>query len=267
MRHMLIVLGCVLSYPLVCVAEEVAKTGTLSGRILYDGDPPPLPLLEVPTTRTSLNDETVEISDFKRYRDLGLKDESLEVSKTGGLKNAVIWISDKAIPVPPLTVDKRLPAPARLTFKAGKLNPQILAWWAPERQLELVNQEPIPINLRSDAYHSQPFNRLVPAEKSAVFPLDGESRPIFVRSDILHWLPPAIIFPCAHPYFAITDDEGRFTLKNLPPGKWEFTTWHRRSGWLRTTDWPKGRFTQQIVAGEQSLGEVKIPKEIFEQKK
>jgi hypothetical protein len=267
MFRLVLILGACwigLSAPGISTAEEA--TGALTGRILYDGEPPELPALDVPTTRTTLRDEVYESAEFKRYSGLGLKDESLVISKTGGLKNAVIWISDKKVPIPPVPPNTRLPAPATLTFAKGKLEPQVLAWWAPARPLELANKDPIPINLRSDAYRSQPFNRLLPAAKSVMFSLDAEPRPIFVRCDILHWLPPAILFPCAHPFVAVTDAEGRFTLKNLPLGTWEFTTWHRRSGWLRTTDWPKGRFTQEIKAGEQVLGEIKVPKELFETK-
>ena len=252
----------------LCWAHSAAlaqeKTGTLSGRILYDGEPPPLPALEVPTTRSTQAGEKIESVEFKKYAGLGLKDESLVVSQERGLKNAIIWISDKSVPIPKLPVYKRKPDPVKLAFAAGKLEPQVLAWWAPDRELKLDNQEPFAINLRSDAYHSQQFNRVLPPKESVVFPQAAEPRPVYVRSDVFHWLPPAIVFPCAHPYFAVTDDEGRFTIKKLPPGTWEFTTWHRRSGWLRPTDWPKGRFTREIKGGEQDLGEVKVPKELFE---
>lgn len=267
MRYLLAILCCVASYPILFAADDAAKTGTLSGRILYDGEPPPLPALDVPTTRTTLKGEKFESVEFKKYAGLGLKDESLQVSKSGGLKNAIVWISDKRVPIPPLPDRKESPAPAKLAFVGGKLEPQVLVWWAPERQLELDNREPFTINLRSDAFQSQAFNRVVPPEKSVNFSVDAETRPVFVRSDVFYWLTPAIIFPCAHPYIAVTDEEGRFTIKDLPLGKWEFTTWHRRSGWLRTTDWPKGRFTQEIVAGEQTIGEVKIPAEIFAKKR
>ena len=33
-----------------------------------------------------------------------------------------------------------------------------------------------------------------------------------------------------HPYFAITADDGTFTIKNLPPGTYKLTAWHEKAG-------------------------------------
>jgi hypothetical protein len=244
-------------------AEEPGKLGTLTGRLLVNGEPPRPALLVIPKMGRLLSGEEFEKSDLKKYGGLGLKDETLLVSKVGGLQNAIIWLSDKNVPIPPLPVNKRLPAPVTLTFYAGRLQPRVLAWWALERPLQLVNKEDAAINLRSDSYQGQAFNRVVPADDAVLFPQDADSRPILVRSDIYQWVQPAVIFPCAHPYFAVTDNEGRFALKNLPPGEWEFTAWHERAGWLKTTAWPKGRFQQKIAAEVHDLGEVRIPAALF----
>jgi hypothetical protein len=36
----------------------------------------------------------------------------------------------------------------------------------------------------------------------------------------------AYLFVSDHPYLAHTDDQGNFTLKNVPPGKYEIVAWH-----------------------------------------
>jgi hypothetical protein len=33
-----------------------------------------------------------------------------------------------------------------------------------------------------------------------------------------------------HPYFAVSDDSGRFNLPQLPPGTYTIETWHERFG-------------------------------------
>jgi hypothetical protein len=33
-----------------------------------------------------------------------------------------------------------------------------------------------------------------------------------------------------HPYFDVTDAEGRYTLKGLPPGDYTVEAWHERLG-------------------------------------
>jgi hypothetical protein len=34
----------------------------------------------------------------------------------------------------------------------------------------------------------------------------------------------------AHPFFAVTGDDGSFTIKGLPPGTYSIQTWHEKYG-------------------------------------
>jgi len=33
-----------------------------------------------------------------------------------------------------------------------------------------------------------------------------------------------------HPYFAVSGEDGTFTIKNLPPGTYKLTAWHEKLG-------------------------------------
>ena len=33
-----------------------------------------------------------------------------------------------------------------------------------------------------------------------------------------------------HPYFAVTDNEGKYSIKDVPPGKYQLTAWHEKFG-------------------------------------
>jgi hypothetical protein len=35
-----------------------------------------------------------------------------------------------------------------------------------------------------------------------------------------------------HPYFAVTDADGNFEIKNAPAGKWRLIAWHEYGGWV-----------------------------------
>ena len=39
----------------------------------------------------------------------------------------------------------------------------------------------------------------------------------------------AEMFVAPHPYYAVTDESGRFQLTNVPPGQYEIVAWHE--GW------------------------------------
>ena len=48
-----------------------------------------------------------------------------------------------------------------------------------------------------------------------------------VKCDVHGWMA-AWIGVFDHPYFAMTDADGRFTIKGLPPGKYTLEVWHER---------------------------------------
>jgi hypothetical protein len=64
------------------------------------------------------------------------------------------------------------------------------------------------------------------------------------------------------PYSAVTDKDGKFTIKNLPAGEHTFKVWHQ-NGFLTnvTVDgkaamWARGAVKVTIKAGKNSLGKV-----------
>jgi hypothetical protein len=67
-----------------------------------------------------------------------------------------------------------------------------------------------------------------------------------------------------HPYFAVTGDDGRFKIDNLPPGEWEFAIWHELRGYLATEKYPTGRFELKIDAGQTDLGDLTVDAKVLE---
>ena len=58
-----------------------------------------------------------------------------------------------------------------------------------------------------------------------------ESLPMRVTCDFHLWME-AYWLILDHPYMAITDSTGRFTIPHLPVGEYEFRLWHERAGYL-----------------------------------
>src|SRR5262249_4421621 len=54
--------------------------------------------------------------------------------------------------------------------------------------------------------------------------------PISVQCDIHPWMK-AYIRVFNHPYFAVTDEDGKFTIKDAPAGEWRIVVWQEKSGW------------------------------------
>ena len=83
----------------------------------------------------------------------------------------------------------------------------------------------------------------VPANGKHVFanPLVAEPRPVQYKCTVHGWMTGYVrIFD--HPYFAVTDDDGKFEIKNAPAGKFRIVYWHENG--LRGGN--AGRFGESI---------------------
>ena len=50
------------------------------------------------------------------------------------------------------------------------------------------------------------------------------------KCDAGHTWMSAYVYVFDHPYFAVTDGEGKFTIKDVPAGKYELEVWHEPIG-------------------------------------
>ena len=74
------------------------------------------------------------------------------------------------------------------------------------------------------------------------------------------------------PYFAASDENGNFEIKNLPTGTWSFTVWHEIAGRIskvkqndKPTEWKFGRFEVTIKPGQtNNLGKLEVAADLFE---
>jgi hypothetical protein len=80
----------------------------------------------------------------------------------------------------------------------------------------------------------------------------------------------AVIFVSENPYVAITDADGKFTLKNVPAGKFSFKFWHVKTGWqkdLVVKDMEvsrRGQIDLNIESGKTlDLGKMSLPAKAF----
>jgi hypothetical protein len=60
------------------------------------------------------------------------------------------------------------------------------------------------------------------------------------KCDVHGWMA-AHVGVVAHPYFAVSDEAGRFEIKDLPPGAYTLEAWHEKFG----------RTTAQVTVGEK----------------
>jgi hypothetical protein len=75
-------------------------------------------------------------------------------------------------------------------------------------------------------------NKLIPGgAQIKIEDLKASQRPIKVSCNIHPWMN-AWLRVFDHPYFALTDSDGKFEIKNAPAGKWNLIMWQEGKGWV-----------------------------------
>ena len=90
-------------------------------------------------------------------------------------------------------------------------------------------------NIHALAKAGAPFNAAMPPRRSPWAIQRSFTRPdvmVKVRCDVHGWMS-AWIGVLPHPYFAVSDQDGRFTLPALPPGTYTLEAWHEALGTRR----------------------------------
>ncbi len=262
----------------VCLQAQTGTTddsrapqlGSLKGRFLYDGDPPKAAGQSrfdaidpnTPVSRGSVGRVSgVELA-YREYLQKGIRpktgDNSLLVNKGGGIANVVVFATSTNITDTAVNMAKA--QPAMLQIKDGQFAPRVLVV-ATNQPLQIENSDAIGFGFHLEAIQNQSVNLLLaPESKRELTFSSREKIPLPFRSDHQIWANGFILIH-DNPYSAVSSTDGSFSFTDLPLGKWEFQAWHEKAGYLQ--HWPMGRFTVQIHAGNNELGNVKLSPDLF----
>ena len=236
---------------IACGASTVsaAEWGTLKGRIVIDG--------KAPTMKPIDNSKDAVCAAIK------LTEERVVVGKDGGLQNVVVFVRSKNVDV---HTDYKKLADEKVVLdnKDCRFDPHVVGLWT-EQTLVLKNSDPTAHNSKVEGFANPAINPLIPANSEVEQNFKAaETTPSPVTCNIHPWMK-AYIVVRDNPYFAITDENGEFTIENVPAGKaLEFQVWHEEAGYLKDVSFGKtktdkrGRFEMKLKAGENDLGQAKV---------
>ena len=146
--------------------------------------------------------------------------EAVLVGKGGCLRNVVVFVKDarfdgKAPPV----------AGAALDQKSCRYTPHVQALTV-GTPLALMNNDAILHNVHANEANMTVFN--------VAMPIKGQKLPIPMRKpglmklqcDAGHTWMNGWFYVFEHPYYAVTDESGAFTIKDVPAGEHTLEIWH-----------------------------------------
>lgn len=202
--------GLILSLPVFASeAGDDASSGRISGVVTLAGPVPASPVLSV-----SRN------SDFCGDR---VADPVLMVNaESRGVKNALVYLH---------AAPKGETPPTRTVISAFSclFNPRV-AVAVPEGVLVLYNSDPILHSPRATTSAGKVlFNLALPEHRGEVrhrLKNEGFTEPIRLQCGI-HAHMYSFIAVLDHPFYAVTDDLGRFSIPDVPAGIYELMAWHQ----------------------------------------
>ena len=183
-----------------------------------------------------MTDETRALCGIPAHETLShhLHNKKMAVLQVNALfKKAAPAPAKKAAPAKKgLFQKKAAPAPkkaALLDQQRSMFRPRIQGLFVGQ-DFAMRNSDPIIHNVRSLSQENRPFNIAQPAgTPDRLKRFSDQEGPIELRCDYHRWMR-AFIFVMKHPFFDVTDTQGRFSIKNLPPGEYTLATWHESFG-------------------------------------
>ncbi|MFQ5914992.1 MAG: carboxypeptidase regulatory-like domain-containing protein [Nitrospinota bacterium] len=212
-------LACLLAYwphvpALAYRRTPVRNGGVISGVVRWAGAPPAL--APFPVNRDG------GVCDLDRS---GKKTSPrLVIGRRGGVANTVVYISNISQGKP---LQRRGLRHARKWLIRGcEYHPHVLI--APVGSyLAMRNDDPVLHNIRM--FGAATYNLPMPDKGTLFVKRLPKAGKIFLRCDAGHGWMSGIIHVTEHPYYVLTDPEGKFSLADVPPGKYTVKAWHE--GW------------------------------------
>ena len=198
--------GSALGYEPIAVTDG----GIISGTVTYTGTAAPPPQLEI----TKDPDYCGKTPIFG---------EQLVVSAGKGLKWGVVFLekiaSGKAVQ----------PGAATLQNSKCHYEPHVQAFVV-GTELAVGNSDPILHNTHIKLPDSDVANYALPMQGQVIKKKVMRKGMMKVGCDAGHVWMSAWIAVFDHPYFAVTDAEGRFSFGDVPPGSYTLVLWHEKLG-------------------------------------
>ena len=245
---------------LLAVAPRAAAQGwgTIKGQAVFKGKVPAAKKLNVTRDQQACLKNGAIFSE-----------EYVINPRSKGVKWVVVWLAadkegkadfDAELPIHP-TLAKPKQKGVSMDQPCCKFEPHVVAL---RKGQEFIgkNSSTIQHNMNVQGIKGPNINQLlIPGGQMIVPPSKWKPHylPVSVSCNIHPWMQ-GKIFCFAHPYFAITDENGNFEIKNAPAGKYRLVVWHEGMGWVAGDTKPSkhGKLIEIKPGGTTDVGQLDV---------
>lgn len=195
-------------------ATQLLAQGAVTGTIKFTGTPPANPKIDMAEEPVCKAKYTTPPTD------------PVVVVNKGGLANVFISVKSglpagakAAAPSTPATIDQR-----------GCLyHPRVFGVMAGQ-SIEIKNSDAVLHNIKAVPKKNRGFNISQPmAGMKTVKSFSVAEAAVPLECSVHGWMR-AKVFVMDNPYFAVSDENGAFSIKGLPPGTYTLEAWHEKFG-------------------------------------
>lgn len=193
-------------------AAPAAGGATVTGKVTFAGGPPAKEQIKMDADAFC-----------KAAHSAPVYTEEAVVNGNGTLEWVLVYVKDVqgkfAVPAQAVTLDQR----------GCQYHPHVFGIQAGQ-DLKIINSDGTLHNIHALPKVNAEFNIGQPFPKmETVKKFDKPEMPIRFKCDVHKWMG-AYAGVFNHPFFATTNDQGTFEIKNLPPGNYVIEAWHEKYG-------------------------------------
>ena len=193
---------------------DAATAGTITGRVSFDGEPPLMPAIDMASN-----------PNCEKQHPVPFHAETVVVNANKTLRYVYIHIKEglpKAKWNPPAEA-------ARLEQTGCVYGPHVLGI-VQGQQLEILNNDPVNHNVHAESVVNAAWNESQPPRAEHKFKVfNADEAPFPMTCSVHPWMR-SWVAVSPHPYFAVTGDDGTFTIKGVPPGTYTIEAVHEKYG-------------------------------------
>jgi hypothetical protein len=191
-------------------SESVIGGGSISGTVRFQGQPPAPRKIEV-------------TKDLEVCGARALYDQSLVVGPGGAIANAVVTLHgiSKGEPMVPLK-------DVKFDQKGCEYVPHVIAFPAGST-IDIINSDGILHNIHTESTINPVVDMAQPSFKKNIDVTVADPEIIKVGCDAHNWME-GWWYATANPYYAVTGPDGKYEIKNVPPGSYSLQVWQEKLG-------------------------------------